>query len=93
VAAGVLTNIDLNGHYGVFTIISDKACKTERSKECNEIRDMSHFKLDEYLQCQIINLFENKCILSASELYNQFTAKFIDLVNRFAPMRKEHEKK
>jgi len=46
----VLTNFDLSNHYGVFSIISEKTSKNEKDKEIYEVRDMSNFKIEDFLE-------------------------------------------
>jgi len=50
VAAGVLINSDLSDHYGVFSIISEKTRKNDKEKEYYEVRDMSNFKIEDFLE-------------------------------------------
>ena len=52
-AAGVLTNANLNDHYGIFTIIPQGLLKKKQILGNFEVRDISKFNLEEF--CNHLN--------------------------------------
>ena len=90
----VLTTSNLSDHYGIFTIVPKIKCQKNNALANYQVRDMTQFNLDKFLDCLHLRLspmFEVNTI-PVNELADTFLATFTEVVDQFTPKRNASRK-